>query len=127
MSFKSVLDKVGDAIKDVFTNKTAEAIADIAFPEAGTLISGLQKSLATAQSLASSATTTGQSTSQVAALVLTDAQEVFQTYADATGTTVETAQQKAIIAAFINLFASIPAATTTTSTTTVATPVVEKS
>lgn len=124
-AFVTALDKVGDFIKEAFTNKTAEAIeetgleiAEIAFPAASTLIGGIQKSLATAQALAA-VNTTGDTTAQVAAITLGDAQAVFQEYEDATGTSIETVQQKSIIAAIIALFQQLPAASTSSTGATV--------
>lgn len=127
--FVNVLDKVGDALKWFFTNKTVEAveqggieIAEVAFPALTPLLSGIGKSLATAQGLASAVNISGDTTSQVTAIVLADAQQVFQAYQAATGTTLETAQQQAIIQAFINLLSIIPGSTqsmTPTGTTTV--------
>jgi hypothetical protein len=119
--FITALDHVGDAIKDLFTNKTAEAIedgaldiAEIAFPAASTLIQGISKSLATAQALAAAANVSGSTAAQVTALTLADAQSTFQTYETATGTTVETPQQQAIVAAIVNLFSQLPAAQSST-------------
>ena len=124
MSFKSALDHVGTAIKDLFTNKTAEAIengaldiAEVAFPAASTLIQGISKSLATAQSLAAAANVQGSTAAQVTALTLADAQAAFTAYETATGSTVETPQQQAIVAAIINLFSQLPAAQTTSTST----------
>lgn len=117
--FVTILDDVGRGLKWFFTNKTAEeieqtalSVTEVAFPALSGLLTGIGKSLATAQGLASAANTTGQSTVQVTALAIADAQEVFQEYQTATGTTIETAQQKAIIQAFINLLQEIPAGTT---------------
>jgi hypothetical protein len=118
--FITALDHVGDAIKDLFTNKTAVAIedgaldiAEVAFPAASTLIQGISKSLATAQALAAAANVSGSTAAQVTALTLADAQTAFSAYETATGSTVETPQQKAIVAAIVNLFQQLPAAAST--------------
>ena len=62
--FVTALDKAGDFLKEIFTSKTAEVIeqggldiAEIAFPAASNVISGVAKSLATAQALAAAAPT----------------------------------------------------------------------
>ena len=126
--FVTVLDSVGAALKKFFTSPVASDIvttgidiAEIVLPQADTLLDGLQKSYAQAVALAASANTGSDSTSQVAALVLADAQQIFQTYEQATGKTFETATEQQIVAdliALLNNFvvpAPLPAAGATTS------------
>ena len=123
-AFVSALDKVGDGIKWFFTNKTAVDIeegglniASIAFPALSPLLGGLSKSLAVATGLAQTAQTSGDNTAQVTALVVADAQQVFQEYEQSTGSTIETPQQQAIVNAFIALLQTIPGAAATTPAT----------
>jgi long-subunit fatty acid transport protein len=118
--FVTVLDKIGDGIKWFFTNPVAKdiettgiSIAEIAFPAVTPLLTGIAKVLATAQGLAT-VNTTGDTTSQVTALVLADAQQLFTEYQQATGTTIETPQQQAIISALVALLNEIPGASNTT-------------
>jgi hypothetical protein len=133
--FISVLDKIGDGIKWFFTNPVAVDVEDtgisivkVAFPALTPLLTGIGKSLATAQGLANSAKTAGDTTAQVTALVLSDAQQVFSEYETATGTTIEPAKATAIINAYIALLDEIPGAVTTTpaASTAAAPAVVEK-
>jgi hypothetical protein len=118
MSFKSVIDNVGANLKKFFTNPVVDdvveggiTVAEIALPELDTVLTGLSKSFATATALAQSANTTGDTTAQVAALMLGDGQAIFSEYLTATNSTIETAQQKAVIAAFQILLANLPAST----------------
>ncbi len=118
--FITILDKAVSKVKEFFESPiTTEVatqgikVAEVAFPALDTVLAGLQKSFATATVLASTAAPATDTTAQVAAIVLADSQQVFQTYQTATGTTLETAHQKAIIAAFENFLAQFPAPTAT--------------
>ena len=114
--FVHVLDNVGSALKKFFaspvTVEVAEGglgIADIAFPALAPLFNGISNSIAKAQALAQAANVTGDTTAQVTALAVQDAQVVFNTYQASTGTTLETAQQQAIVAGIIALLKNLPA------------------
>lgn len=131
--FVSILDEVGHGIKWFFTNKTAEnieqegiALTEVAFPALDPLLGGLSKSLATAQGLAANINTTGDTTAQVAAIVVADAQSVFQAYGAAQNppVTLETDNQKAIVQAFINLIKVIPSPATAATGSSTAVPAV---
>jgi len=120
--FITALDKVGDALKWFFTNKTAVEIesgglqiAEIAFPAVAPLLSAVQKSIATAQGLAANVPS-GLNTSQMTALVMSDAQAAFAEYETATGSKIETTQQQSIISLMISLLQNIPGSTSTAST-----------
>ena len=126
--FTSILDKVGDGLKKFFTSPVAAdvedtgiAIAEVAFPALDPLLTGIKGAIAQAQALAQAANPAGETTAQVTALVLADAQQVFAAYEQATGTTIETSQQQAIINLFLQMLDTIPAPASTTSATTAAT------
>lgn len=113
--FVSILKDIGSGLKKFFTSPIAADIetdgldlAEIAWPSLTPLLNGLKSSIATAQTLAAAANTSGETTSQVTALVLADAQEAFNAYQTATGTTIETAQQEKIVQAFLALLDSVP-------------------
>lgn len=123
--FVTILDDIGTGLKKFFSSPvTAEVatdgidIAEIAFPQLDTLWNGLKSSIAAAQALAQSANPNGETTTQVTALVLSDAQQVFQAYGAAQNppVTIETPQQTAIINAFLNLLKQIPTSSNTTTT-----------
>ncbi len=116
--FVSVLDHIGTGLKDFFENPVTEevaqggiSVAELAFPEFDTLLGGLSKSLAVAQALAQAANVSGDTTAQVTALALADGQTIFNTYQQATGVTLETAQQQAIVAGLLNILKLLPAPT----------------
>jgi len=118
--FVTALDKVGDALKWFFTNKTAVEIesgglqiAEIAFPAVAPLLSAVQKSIATAQGLAANVPA-GLNTTQMTALVMSDAQAAFAEYQTATGSKIETTQQQSIISLMISLLQNLPGSTTVT-------------
>ena len=118
--FITILDRIGESIKWFFTNpiaanmeNTGITIAEIAAPGLTPLLTGIQTSLTVAHSLAKTAAPGTDTASQVAAVILADTQQVFAAYTASTGTQIETAQQKAIINAFIALLNEIPGATVT--------------
>ncbi len=118
--FVSILDTVGSRLEAFFKSPLAANIetdgidiAEIAFPQYDLLWTGLKASIAKAQSLASVANPQGATTAQVTALVLGDAQSVFQEYQTVTNTTIETAQQKKIIQGALALLAELPSPVTT--------------
>lgn len=119
--FVSLLDHIGDGLKKFFTSPVAAdvedfgiSIAEAAWPGLTPFLTSLQASIAKAQALAQAANVSGDTTAQVVALALSDAQQAFTTYEQASGTTLETSQQQAIIQLVINLLASLPAPTNTT-------------
>lgn len=115
--FISALDKVGEAIRFVFTNKTAEeieqtglAIGEVAFPAVAPLLGALQKSIATAQGLAANVPA-GLTVAQMTALVVSDAQAAIAEYESATGTTIESVNINTIIGYLIQLLQNLPGST----------------
>jgi hypothetical protein len=118
--FVSLLDHVGEGLKKLFTSPVALDIEDIgvslaetAWPGLDALWTPLGAAIAKAQVLASAANTGGDTTAQVSALVLSDAQQVFQAYEQASGTKLESTQQEAIVQLFLKLLTSLPAPTNT--------------
>jgi len=114
-AFVKDLDRVGAALKKFFTSPLAAdvesvgiSIAEVVWPGATPLLTALQASIAKAQALAAAANVTGDTTSQVTALVLSDAQQAFQAYEQASGKTIETSQQTEIIQLVMNLLNSLP-------------------
>jgi hypothetical protein len=114
--FVSLLDHIGEGLKKFFTSPVAAdvegagiTIAEAAWPGLTPLLSGIQASLAKAQALAAAANVTGDTTAQVTALTLADAQQVFATYQQTSGTKLETAQQNAIISLLIQMLQNLPA------------------
>jgi hypothetical protein len=108
--FINILDDIGRVIKNVFTNPTAEKIeaatvslVGVAFPQFQTLTSQIASGLLKAQSLATSANVTGDTTAMVAALALGDSQQILA----AAGVT-ETAHQQQIVAAVQTLLSLLP-------------------
>lgn len=120
------INKFNADLKKFFTSpvvgeieQTGIAIVEILYPGLTPLLTGIGKSFAIAQNLATQTNPTGDNTAQITALTLGDAQQVFQTYQDSTGTVIETAAQKAIIADFVALLQkisanSVPVVTATT-------------
>ena len=107
--FVSILKDVGKGLLFIFTNKTAEAIeagglnlATLIWPGLTPLFTSLSNAIAKAQAQAA-VSTSGLTTEQVIALVLTDAQADFQ----AAGIT-ETERQQAIVATAIAFIDEIP-------------------
>ena len=120
--FVSLLDHIGDGLKKFFTSPIVAdlenvgiSIAEVAWPGITPLLSAVQASLAKAQALAAAANVAGDTTAQVAALTLADAQAAFTAYEQASGTTLETAQQQKIIQLVLQLLGSLPAPTSTAS------------
>lgn len=118
--FVSLLDHIGDGLKKFFTSPIAEdveadgiGIAEAVWPGLTPMLSAVQASIVKAQALAASANVTGDTTAQATALVLSDAQQAFTAYEQASGTTLETAQQKTIIQLVLQLLANLPAPTST--------------
>jgi hypothetical protein len=115
--FVNVLDDIGRGLKKFFTSPIAAGIetdaldlSEIAWPAATPLLNAIKASIAKAQTLAAAANVTGDTTAQVAALALSDAQAAFNAYQSAQGVTIETSQQENIIQAFLELLAEIPSA-----------------
>lgn len=116
--FVSLLDHIGDGLKKFFTSPVAAdiesggiSIAEAVWPGLTPLLGGIQASIAKAQALAAAANVTGDTTAQVTALVLNDAQQSFAAYEQASGTTLETAKQQMIIQLVLNLLQNLPAPT----------------
>lgn len=120
------INKFNAGLKKFFTSPVVGQVAqsgisilELIYPGLTLLLTGIGKSIAVAQNLAAQANPTGDNTAQITALTIGDAQQVFQTYQDSTGTVVETAAQKAIVADFVALLqkisaSSVPAGTAST-------------
>ncbi len=129
--FITWIEKVPADLKKFFTNPTVDAvitsglgIVALVDPALSPLLNGITAAVAKAEALAAAANVQNGSGAQKLALALADAQAAFTAYETATGATIESAQQTAIINSIVALLNNIPASTTTTTTTTatVATP-----
>ena len=114
--FITLLDHVGEGLKKFFESPVAAdvenfgiTVAEAAWPGLTPMLSAVQAAIAKAQALATAANVTGDTTAQVAALALADAQQAFNTYQQASGTTLETAQQQIIVQLVLNLLKQLPA------------------
>jgi hypothetical protein len=114
--FVSLLDHVGEGLKKFFTSpvatdieETGITIAEAAWPGLTPMLSAVGASIAKAQALATAANVSGDTTAQVTALALSDAQQAFDVYEQTSGTTLETPQQQAIIQDVIALLGKLPA------------------
>lgn len=126
--FISILDDIGNVIKKVFTNPTAEKIeaagislVGVAFPQFDSITNAVSSALMKAQTLAASANVTDDTTAMVAALALGDSQQVL-----AAGGITETAHQQAVVASIqqlLNLIPSPVVGATTTEPTPTPTPI----
>jgi len=115
--FVTWLDKVPEELKKFFTNPVVDnvisdglGIAAIIDPALAPLFNGLAASATKAEALAAAANVQNGSGAQKFAVALADAQATFQAYEAATGKTIETAQQTAIINAVVTMLNNIPAA-----------------
>jgi hypothetical protein len=124
--FITWLDAVPADLKKFFTNPVVDStitdglnVAAIIDPALAPLLVGIAASVTKAEALAAAANVQSGSGEQKLALATADAQAAFTAYETATGTTIETAQQTAIINSIVALLNQIPsstAATTSTST-----------
>jgi hypothetical protein len=121
MSFKSILGNIGSDLKKFFTSPVVSTvitggfgIADLIDPALSPLFNGIAASVSKAEALAAAANVTGKTGPQKLALALADAQASFQVYCNATGVTIESAQQTAIINAVVAMLNSVPSSSTLT-------------
>jgi|GEM_PF-5958953 hypothetical protein len=122
--FITWLEAVPADLKKFFTNPVVDSIitdglnvAAIVDPALAPLLVGIAASVTKAEALAAAANVQSGSGAQKLALVTADAQAVFTAYETATGTTIETAQQTAIINSIVALLNQIPSSTTSTTST----------
>lgn len=122
--FITWLDAVPAELKKFFTNPVVDSIITdglnvtaIIDPALAPLLVGIAASVTKAEALAAAANVQSGSGAQKLALAVADAQAVFTAYETATGTTIETAQQTAIINSIVALLNQIPSSTATTTST----------
>ncbi len=122
--FITWLDAVPAKLKKFFTNPVVDSIITgglnvtaIIDPALAPLLVGIAASVTKAEALAAAANVQSGSGAQKLALAVADAQAVFTAYETATGTTIETAQQTAIINSIVALLNQISSSTATTTST----------
>jgi hypothetical protein len=115
--FVSWLENVPAELKKFFTNPVVDntivdalGVGDLIDPALAPLFNGISASVVKAEALAAAANAQNGSGAQKLALAIADAQEVFATYEQATGVTIESTQQTAIVNAIVALLNNIPSA-----------------
>jgi hypothetical protein len=121
--FITWLEAVPADLKKFFTNPTVDSVITsglgvvaIIDPALSPLLTGITAAVTKAEALAKAADAQSGSGAQKLALALSDAQATFTAYETATGTTIETDQQKAIVSSIVALLNLIPSSTTSTTT-----------
>lgn len=136
--FVTWLEAVPADLKKFFTNPVVDSVitsglgvASLVDPALAPLFGGIIAAVTKAEALAAAANVQNGSGAQKLSLALADAQAAFTAYETATGVTIESAQQTAIINSIVALLNNIPAATvaspvaTVTTIPTQATPTVQ--
>jgi hypothetical protein len=127
--FITWLDNIPADLKKVFTNPVVADVAEGSLTIVGLidpallpLTTGISAAVAKAESLAAAANLQNGTGAQKLALALADGQAAFAAYEQATGITIESSQQTAIVNAVVAMLNSIPGATTSAATTTASVP-----